>query len=111
MRGPGVGGLRWLALALLRRGREARLTSSASWRVSIGVMPGEYVRPEVAARPAQHGVRVIAVACRIVVLDQQIVALDPAAVPRASRQRAFPGEAHLPRTDPLRRDVAKLESQ
>src|SRR6266849_3721875 len=43
--------------------------------VRLRVMSGQDVLPEVAARPAQHGVRVIAVVGGVVVLDQQVITL------------------------------------
>ena len=56
------------------------------------VVGGEDVGAEVAGGAAQHGVRVVAVRARVVVLDQQVVALDPVVVPRA-RAGSGPAQA------------------
>src|SRR6476469_9044150 len=64
------------------------------------VVGGEHVVAELAARAAQDGVRVVAVAGRAVVLDQQVVALHPVVVRGARLRRALPGEVQLVAGDP-----------
>ena len=58
-------------------------------------MPGEHVVAEVAARPAQHGVRVVRTVLRVVVLDEQVRTLDPVVVAVPRPHRAGPGEVQL----------------
>src|SRR5205823_10278268 len=62
---------------------------------SARVVPGEHVVAEVAARPAQHGVRVVRTVLRVVVLDEQVRTLDPVVVAVPRPHRAGPGEVQL----------------
>ena len=64
-------------------------------------MRREHVVAEIAARAAQHGVRVVAVGGGVV-LDQQVVALHAVVVPGARRQWPFPGEVQLRPVQPGR---------
>ena len=66
----------------------------------LPVVRGKHVVAEVAARPAQHGVRVVAVVAGVVALDEQVIALHPVVMPGAGRDRPLPGEVQLARADP-----------
>ena len=52
------------------------------WVVRLAVVLGQHVVAEVAAGSAQHGVSVVSVVGGVV-LDEQVIALDPVVVPRA----------------------------
>src|SRR5689334_5444289 len=88
-----------LAPGRVRRARRVVLRFLVLCLLIVG---GEHVVPEVAARAAQHGVRVVAVAAGAVVLDQQVVALHPVVVRGARLGRALPGEVQLASGDPGR---------
>src|SRR5215467_3822419 len=74
-------------------------------------MGGEYVLTEVAAGAAQHRVRMIAVVLDVVVLDQQVIALDPVVMPGAATRRPFPGEMQVARAEPVRLASGELAAE
>src|SRR5215472_2924294 len=67
--------------------------------VRCSVVRGEDVAAEIAARPPEHRVRVIAVVGGVVVLDEEVLALHSVVVPCPRRLGALPGEVQLAARD------------
>lgn len=58
-------------------------------------MGRQYIPAEVTLSAAQHSVRVVRAVRRVVVLNEQVAALDAAVVAASRLQRPFPGEMQL----------------
>src|SRR5205823_1641161 len=63
---------RWARRGYPRRPGASTPAAPNARSVRLGVVGGQHVAAEVAVRAAQHGVRVVGVVLRVVVLDQQV---------------------------------------